>query len=801
MIREPAGMGNICCALGVLSASIIAFELLLMQILSIVQWYHFASMIISVALLGFGVSGTILAFTSRWLVDRFDIVLPVLLIATGLAMPVALWCSQLPSLRFDSYLLFAQQSHIWRLFITYAIFFVPFVLGALAIGLAFVGLSRHIGMLYCANLIGSGVGGIILILALWLFLPERLAAVISFACIISGILTVPRRFPPAILAAAISCIIPLYFFLNPPGLHPSEFKDIRRALDLPGASVQLAGNSPYGLVQIVSSPVLRYAPGISLAYKGKIPATEAVFVNGDWYGPVGDRENTQVLLYTTGAVAYEMQARENVLILDAATGAGMFPALYMGARRVTVVEPNAPVMKVLKTSADTFVKSPGNRLSVSPVNMNSRTYLDIDAAHYDLIVLPDVGSFGGSSGLYALKEQYLLTREAFGRIWEKLRPQGVMSITCWMDYPGRSPLRILATMVEMLSNKGVDNPGDYIVAVRGWATMTFVLKRSAISGDEQRRIRDFCSRMLFDPALLPDISARERARYNHLADDALFVLLDEIITGGSERVYKEYEFAVSPATDNRPYFSRFLKAKSIAKLSRLFGKARLPFFELGYVLVILTLVQVSCAAFVLIVAPFFTMGWKTPGRTGVLVYFSGIALGYMFVEIVLIQRLILYFSSPVYSAAAVISVMLIFSGIGSYLSTALNIAERYLPVLIGAIICFILIAPVGLPFVVQATIAMPRAFKLLTILFCVALPSVVMGMPFPVGIMVLRRRDARALPWAWGINGCFSVISTVLATIIAVETGFSGVMICAAGAYGLALAAYLFRLGSRSGSR
>ena len=791
-------MGNIYGALGVVSASIIAFELVLMQVLSIVQWYHFASMIISVALLGFGASGTVLTFFSTWLVKRFDLAFPVLLMATGIAMPAALWCSQLPFLRFDSYLLFAGQSHLWRLFLTYLIFFVPFFLGALAIGLCFVGLSRHIGKLYCANLFGSGAGAVILVALLWVLFPERLVSVLSFACILSGILVLPGRLLYRMSIAAMACMIPAVFFLHPPGLHLSEFKDIRRALDLPGARIEIEKSSPCGLVQIVSSPAQRYAPGLSLMYRHEVSSSDAIFINGDWLGAVGTKETAGVMSHTTGAVAYAMAKREKVLLLDAATGADMFLAIDTGSRHITAVEPNVLVMEVLKTSVESFAHPGQEHSGLILLNTNSRAFLAADTAQYDLVVVPGVGSFGGSSGLFALKEQYLLTLEAFSSVWERLGPQGVMSITCWMDYPSRNPLRILATLVEVLENKGVDTPGEYIAAVRGWATMTFVMKRSPISEIERGRIRDFCSQMLFDPAMLPDISAEERARYNHLSDDALFALLDEIVSPERDRLYEAYDFAVYPATDNRPYFSQFLRLQGITNLASLFGTARVPFFELGYVLVLLTLVQVGCAAFVLIVAPLFGMGWQGKDKAGVLLYFSSIALGYMFVEIVLIQQFMLYFESPVYSASVVICVMLICSGIGSYVSTIGNVLEKFLPGVIGAIILGILMVCLVLPLVLHAAASMPWALKW-TASFIIIVPlCVVMGVAFPVGITLVRRKDAGSVPWAWGINGCFSVISAVLATIIAVETGFAGVMLCAAGAYGLALLAYVVWLRRRS---
>ncbi len=98
-----------------LSAAIIAFQLALIQILSIVQWYHFAYMVISVSLLGFGAAGSVLAIFRKSLVNHTDRLLPLLMIGTGIAMPLVTDVSQKPFVRFDSYLLFAEYTHIGRL--------------------------------------------------------------------------------------------------------------------------------------------------------------------------------------------------------------------------------------------------------------------------------------------------------------------------------------------------------------------------------------------------------------------------------------------------------------------------------------------------------------------------------------------------------------------------------------------------------------------------------------------------------------------------------------------------------------
>ena len=796
MNREPDNLSSykrIYLSIIFLSVAIIAFELVLMQILSVVQWYHFAYMVISIALLGFGAAGTFLAIFRKWLLDKSEVILPVLMISCGTTMAMVMGIARISCVRFDSYLLFADFSQIWRLVFTYTVFFIPFFLGALAIGLAFVKFVKEIGKLYFANLVGSGAGGVVALGLIWLFLPQKIPAIISVLPLVSGIILMSKRSRPFIIASAsISLLIISFIMISPPRLVLSEFKGLTRALNLPEAGIDLEKSSPYGLMQVVSSPALRYAPGLSLTYKGVLPPTKGVFRNGDWFGPVILWKSTDaktIMDHTTSALPYCMNKRDRVLALNAGTGANISHAITQGANKVTGVEPNSTVLSLLQHGLSGELDGLFDNSSVSIHNMESRTYLAMDTSTYDLIMLPMTGAFGGTCGLYALKEQYLLTKEAFREMWLKLSTNGVISITCWMDYPVRNPLKILATIAEMLEEQGIKNPKDFVAAVRSWGTITFIAKKSPISSAETQRIRDFCNQMSFDPAILPDIKQSERAQFNILQDDLFFEYIDRIMSSKRAGLYSEYDFNIRPATDNRPYFSQFLRWQSLPHLAKLFGDRALPFFEIGYLIVMLTFVQIAIGAFVLIILPLFRIGWKGGNKTGTILYFSGIGLGYMFVEIVFIQGFILYFGNPVYSAAAVITSMLICSGIGSYVSSSLKKTKRTLLVIFGSIVVMLFLYAIMLTPVLQKTMALPFAAKLFFAFLLVSPLSFLMGMPFPLGMGFLAKEDESQVAWAWGINGCSSVISTVLATIIAVEMGFVWVMVFASFAYSLPLIA------------
>jgi spermidine synthase len=777
---------RIYAAIGLLSASLIAFQLVLMQILAITQWHHFAYMVISVALLGFGAAGTVLSLFRTSLTQRFDRVFPVLLLLCGATMSTAIFLSQYPPIRFDSYLLFTGAVPAVRLMLTYAVFFIPFLLAALALGLVLCVHRTRIGVLYFCNLAGSGTGALFVIGLMWVFQPQEIPPVLALFPILSGLLTVPRKPDIPIAASAILAVFCVTaMLLHAPTLKLSEFKGLSRATQLPGASLMPAMNSPYGVLQVFSSPALRYAPGLSLTYPLAVSPHRAVFINGDWAGAIITHRQTGVLSvmdFSTTALPYVLEQRRTVLVLNMSTGMHVDQAVGRGVAKITAVEPNPVLLSALAAVSD-----PGSLMKHPAViikNTDSRNWLLTDQAIYDMIVLPTIDTFGGTAGLDAIREHFLFTQEAFGDAWRRLSPRGVLSVTCWMDYPPRHALRMLATIVEMLAAQGIDHPEHVITAVRSWGTITFMVKKTPYNLMEIENIRTFCAQMKFDPALLPGIRASERTQFNILQDDLFFKHLDQLLSPGRRDLFAAYDFNIAPATDDRPYFAQFLRWESLAKLSESFGRHTVPFFEIGYLVVFLSLLQTALAAVFLILTPLICT--RTPVRGGekalIFLYFSGIGIGYIFVEMAMIQRFSLYFGNPLYAAAIVIGVMLTASGMGSLASANIASLRRKPTVVLACIILLLLAKAFVLTPLLLKTMIMPMALKIMTAFALLSPAAFLMGIPFPAGIGMLR--DIGEIPWAWGVNSCLGVVSTTLATIVAVSLGFKAVLLFAALAYG-----------------
>jgi hypothetical protein len=775
-------------SVSLLSAAIIAFQLSLIQILSITQWYHFAYMVISVALLGFGAAGTVLSLTKKFFVERAEKLLPGLMTLSGLAMALSVSIAQAEAIRFDSYLLFADYSHLWKLIVTYLLFLIPFFLGALAIGTIFIKYIDKIGVLYFANMLGSGLGGLAAVFLMWIFFPQKLPAVIAAIAFTAGVVIVPKEQRNVFtFIVMVTVAVLVFMYMTPAKLNLSEYKSLSKTLNLPDSKIIMKESTPYGLIDIVSTPYLRYAPGLSIKFPGVVSVENAAFNNGEWIGPlISDKSNSlHYLLFTTENLGYITDNRKSVLVLGSGTGRQVKTALLNNADRITSVEQNKALTNLLEGKLASKIDYILNDESVHPQNISPRTFLLSTKQKFDLISLPMIDAFGGSSGMYALQEQYLLTVESFNEMMAALNRNGVVTVSTYIDYPYRNPIKILATFAGVFERRKIENPENQIAAIKNWNTITFLVKKDPFTSAEMDSIKNFCGRMNFDVMLLPGVTFNERERFNKLQDTSIYSMFDIILQTKAERenLYADYPFNIKPAKDNQPYFSQFLQWSTIPLLADLFGNQSVPFFEVGYLLMYLTFIQITILVIILIIVPLFKLGFKGGGKLKTLLYFSGLGIGYMLIEIILIQRFTLYFGNVIYAAALVVCLMLVSSGFGSLVSQKITPKPYRIFVIVSVIIVSFIMYALFLSGWIRTTIGFSLTAKIILSFIWIAPPAFFMGIPFPLGLRKLSASNDLQVPWAWGINGVFSVVSAVLATIIAVELGFIWVMVFAIVAY------------------
>jgi hypothetical protein len=780
-------------AIAVLSAGALASEILLTRLFSIIQWHHFAYMIISLALLGFGASGTLLTIAGEWLVRRFPLSFGASATLFGVSTYGCFVAAQ--GVPFNALEILWDPWQLGALAAMYLLLMVPFLCAATCIALAFLRYRAQIDRLYAFDLAGAGAGSLGVVLLL-LAAPPLYALKVVAACgpAAAALAWVGLRARPR--WGVVVPVALLLLLLHPAGsgsraLDMSPYKPLSQTLRASGAEVVATRSSPLGLIQVVRSPhvPLRYAPGLSLTATSGPPEQLAVFTDGDGLSAItrfdGRLAPLAFLGAMTSAAPYHLLHAPGVLVLGAGGGMDVLQALYHGARRVDAVELNPQMVALVRDTFRDFAGDVYDRKDVQVHVAEARGFVSASRRHYDLIQVALLDSFSASSaGLYALAESHLYTVEALRAYLSRLKTGGVLALTRWVKLPPRDGIKLFATAVAALDELGVRDPGRHLAWLRGWSTSTLLIKNGPLSAADVAALREFAANRSFDVAYYPGMPAREANRFNRLDRPYFYAAAKALLGPQRARFLRDYRFQVAPATDDRPYFFNYFKWSALPAIVALRTRGGVALFELGYLVLVATLVQAVLASLVLILLPLGvrqrlgSAGASPRGlRLRVLLYFLALGFAFLFLEIAFIQRFTLFLAHPLYAVAVVLAGFLLFAGLGSRFSARGRGAwGRGVLGPVAAIVVLGAAYVVLTPVLFEGLIGLAAPIKIAITLALIAPLAFCMGMPFPRGLARLPEGAGDLVAWAWGINGCASVVGAVLGTLLAIHLGFAVVL-------------------------
>lgn len=786
-------------SIALLSGASLAYEILLMRLFSIVQWHHFAYMIISLALLGYGISGTFTAIFRHYLIQRYRALYPACLGLFGLSTILCFLAAQ--------YIPFNGEEILWdgvQIFYLLALFLLltlPFWIAATAICLTFMYFNQQVARIYAFDLLGAGLGCLGIVWLLFLVFPETALVIVGASGLIAFLaayweLHIRRR----AAAVYLSALALLFIGFATPllQLNISPYKGLRQTLLISGTRIIEQLSSPLGLLSIVQSDKvpLRHAPGLSLLARQEPPAQLAVFTDGDNMaainGKVGAIEQLNYLDQVTSALPYHLKRIDNLLILGSGGGTDILQANYHQVQSIDAVELNPQIIELVSEKYSDFSGNPYGAPNVSVFIDDVRGFLTTDKRKYDLIQLALMDAFNASaSGLYALNESYLYTIEALQLYFRHLKPNGYVSITRWIKLPPRDTLKLFGSAVEALKQSGVNQPEQHLVLIRSWQTGTLLIKNRPFTTKEIQIIENFCTERLFDIAYTPSIKPEQVNRYNILKQPIFYLAAKHLLSEKKQQFLDTYKFNLQPATDDRPYFHQFFKWSILPEVFELRGQGGLPLLEWGYIIFIATLAIATLSSIVLILLPlrFYPQASEQTSTIKiihVICYFFSIGLAFLFIEIAFMQKFILFLHHPIYSISTSLSAFLVFAGCGSYYSSRFTNQVSNKTVFIYAVSGIALLSfiySLALPVLFNVLAAVPLAVKISISIVLIAPLAFLMGLPFPLALSNLAQYAEQLIPWAWGINGCASVISAVLATLLAIHFGFNFVILSAAALY------------------
>jgi hypothetical protein len=778
-------------SLFLLSIATLVFEINLTRLFSVAQFYHFSFMIVSLALLGFGASGTFLAIFPG--LGRQHPSRTVGLLAIGTSLSILGSYLLINWLPFDSFRIAWDSRQIGIFALHYMSLALPFFFSGTAVGLLLGSFSKSAGTVYAVNLIGSSLGCLGALAAPPFFGGEGTVVLSSGLAVLAGLIPVLdptagyAKYKGIVLLAGSVLVFNIYALgsqiingspLPPFELKISPYKSLSYALQFPGAEVLSQRWNAFSRLDVVSSPGIRSIPGVSFRYLNPPPPEIGLLVDGDNLSPMvlqgADLEFTSYLL---AALAFELRPDASVLLLEPGGGFDILTGLKGGANRVTAVEPN-PL--IVEAAAKIYQQE-----NVETVLETGRNYLSQGHEKYDLVIFSLTNTYHPvRSGAYSLAEDYRYTLEAYQDALYRLEDNGILVIRRWLQIPPSEWLRSFTLAVNTLEHNKLD-PTERIVAIRSFNLGLLLIKKIPFSDDELDNVRAFAADRAFDLVYLSNLQMEEINRFSILEEPLYYQAFNEYLSTPSRQDWlDEYPYDISPPTDNHPFFGHYFKWSQASQIIAELGKSWQPFGGAGYfvLLILLSLAMGMAVVIILLPLSFIQKSTPLPKETlACLTYFGLIGLAFLLVEIPLIQHFILYLGHPAYAFTTALFSILLFSGIGSLYAHRFSHQLSMVMLVVVASI-----TPWLLPMLFDFTLGYPFVTRVLITIFSLAPLGFLMGIPFPSGIHKLQTSAPNLIPWAWGVNGAFSVLSSILAALIALSFGFSWSLIagslCYAGA-------------------
>lgn len=772
--------------IALVSFGALVLELSLTRLFSVILFYHFAFLAISIALLGLGAGG-VFAYLDRSRLSSYS------------TRQIGVACSAANALVITALLeivlhipvsLDLSGANFLRLTAIYFVSAIPFFLTGVLCSTIYARERRRIPLIYAADL-GGGA-----------------AACMALVPLLDG-LGAPNTIFFAAIAMALACAV-----WSPGG------SSRRRAFWIAAAlGILIGANSLLNIVDVV------YAKGVRIASIARVEfvrwnAISRVEVDlkkdgSRWIVIDADANSALMnvaphrwqgvwqknLMSASSAVVNVIRPRGDYAIIGPGGGVDVLRAVANGSPKVIGIEINPIIANtIMRDKYADYSYHLYELPNVHIVVSDGRSFIRGTRQRFDVVEMTLVDTWASTAaGAYALSENYLYTVQAFEEYFVHLRPDGLVAVTRWEFKRPREALRILSVAMEALHRSGVADPSkNFMVISDGPLTVdgrpvTVLAKKTPFTfGEEQAARRDLEAHSnlvaLYLPSFHPD-----NAFSRFIARNAPYAFA------------KSYPYNVAPVTDNAPFLFFTLKTGQVLKQAATLRKGIDWKVNLGVLILVLVLVISSVAVLVFLILPLLLRASPAGRSTLPLLYFIAVGLGYMLVEITFVQRLVLFLGNPTYAVTVVILLLLLSSGAGSWVSA--RWMRRFLRIRLAltAIVAALAIEVVFLPRLLASEVGLPFALKLAISATLLAPLGFAMGMPFPTGLRVLSpaptavdpptgapdsqdQRDENTVEWAWAMNAGASVLGSVLAMVIAVHAGLNVTLACGALAYLAALA-------------
>lgn len=782
--------------------STLMHEILLTRIFSVTMWYHFAFMAISIAMLGMTFGAIVVYLRPSLFAGRPR---TASLRRVSVAYAVSLVLSFVVYLRIP-FIGDASPAGIFYLVSSFAVITVPFALSGVAVALALSSYQKSVSSLYAADLVGAALGCLLLVATLDLTdAASAVLVVAGFAAL--GAASFAFAGDPAAQRRN-AMILTLLLFGSAVGhtLLVKQNAPLLRIVDTaqrtPESYLYLRWN-PHSRVTVSGNPnTTTGAAGWGLSEKtgaSKAQIRQLGMSIDAWAGTVitafnGDTAPLSYMKDDVTNIVHYLRPNSDVFIVGVGGGRDVLSALVFDQKSVTGVEVNRDVLRATTRVFGDFAGHIERNPKVTLAVDEARSYLTRQNRQFDIVQLSLIDTWAATAaGAFVLTENSLYTTEAWTTFLKHLTPRGILTVSRWY-YPARpgEAIRIASLARTALAEIGVQDPRRHVVMVKapkasgfpglfGNGIATILVSRSPFTDDDLATLDREISRLGFDFLVTPNMAA----------EPAIRTILSP---GPVDEFYRTFPLDVTAPTDDRPFFFQMLRFRDVAKSLDVNwldpNKGNLQAVRLLAMLtVVITLLTLATvfAPLVLVRAAGAQVRRLSGASASLLLFFAAIGLGFMFIEVAEMQRLMVLLGKPTYALSVVLFTLLVGSGTGSLVSGRVTAAggllrpEVVLSILIGVLALVGVVTPVA----VHALAASPTSTRVVAASGMLLVMGFFMGMPFPIGLR--RNTDPGLVPWLWGVNGAASVLCSVLATVVAMSAGIAVAFWCGVVCYGVAL--------------
>ncbi|HYC21641.1 MAG TPA: hypothetical protein VEI94_03000 [Candidatus Bathyarchaeia archaeon] len=768
-----------------ISLAVILLEVSYTRVFSYKLVYYFTYLIISISLLGLGSGGVVVAVVRRLrraspasLIPRSCLIAAVAVLAGYFV--VALLPLQLFKL-IDVSSLQSVQSRLFEAVKLGAIcltLFVPFFTAGIALATIFATGTERIHRLYFADLLGAGLGCAACVPLIATISPPGSVLLAGFFFALAAVRLArggSRWLGLALAPVALLLLLGAAF----PRWLPDPVPD---AVKVRPINFAFSRWSPVFRVDVLRIP----DPNILfLSHDGTLSSSMTRF----------DGNPTSLAHYDKDDRSYPFQLlgpSPRVAIIGSAGGNEILASLHFDARHITAIELNPVTVSLLRDRFADFTGHLAEDPRVSLVNAEGRSFLAGDPSRYDLVwfVAPDTYAAmnAATSGAFVLSESYLYTVEMIDESLAHLEADGLVCAQFGeVDFehkPNRT-LRYLATAREALHRIGIDDFERHVLVATTPSfapavSANIMLRKAPFTAEEVRRFVEHTARLT---------GGKVRYAWGGAASDGPIGHVISLDGPALEHWYESYPFDVRPATDDSPFFWHFVRFRDVIAGTL---RSDMPNLEEGLgerLLLVLLGVAVVFATLLLLVPLLAARGiWSAiPYKANAVVYFAALGLGFMFLEVSLIQRLTLFLGYPTYSLTVTLFSLLLSTGLGSLASERLGRSRRAMLIGLGAgLSALVLFYSRMMTPIVAHGIGWPLGLRIVAAVVMLAPLGLCLGAFMPLGLRVvssLTPYGQEFVAWSWAVNGFFSVVSSVLATVLSMSIGFDRVMLLAIAIY------------------